>query len=65
MGLNGVDNGKIRFDHVTVPAENLLDRFARVNDEGKFESPIASDNRRFFTMLGTLVGEGSGFRERV
>ncbi len=56
MGLNGVDNGKIHFDHVTIPYENLLDRFASVTEDGKFDSPIASDNRRFFTMLGTLVG---------
>ena len=56
MGLNGVDNGKIHFDHVTIPYENLLDKFASVSGDGKFESPIASDNRRFFTMLGTLVG---------
>jgi acyl-CoA oxidase len=56
MGLNGVDNGKIHFDAISVPVENLLDRFASINAEGKFESPIASDNRRFFTMLGTLVG---------
>lgn len=56
MGLNGVDNGVIYFDHVEIPKENMLDRFSSVNDEGKFESPIASDNRRFFTMLGTLVG---------
>src|ERR1700754_3424007 len=56
MGLNGVDNGVIYFDHVTIPQENMLDKFATVNAEGKFESPISSDNRRFFTMLGTLVG---------
>lgn len=56
MGLNGVDNGVIYFNHVVIPVENMLDRFASVNAEGKFESPIASDNRRFFTMLGTLVG---------
>ncbi|RTY88734.1 acyl-CoA dehydrogenase family protein [Flavobacterium sp. RSP15] len=56
MGLNGVDNGTIRFENVVIPKENMLDRFASVNDEGKFESPIPSDNRRFFTMLGTLVG---------
>ncbi|MFA9186966.1 acyl-CoA dehydrogenase [Flavobacterium sp. FBOR7N2.3] len=56
MGLNGVDNGTIRFDQVVIPKENMLDRFASVNDKGKFESPIPSDNRRFFTMLGTLVG---------
>ncbi|MGA9637406.1 acyl-CoA dehydrogenase, partial [Flavobacterium sp.] len=56
MGLNGVDNGTIRFDEVVIPKENMLDRFASVNDKGEFESPIPSDNRRFFTMLGTLVG---------
>ncbi|OXA75510.1 Acyl-coenzyme A oxidase [Flavobacterium aquidurense] len=56
MGLNGVDNGTISFDNVVIPKENMLDRFASVNDNGEFESPIPSDNRRFFTMLGTLVG---------
>lgn len=56
MGLNGVDNGKIHFNNVTIPYDNLLDRFATVTEDGKFASPISSDNRRFFTMLGTLVG---------
>ncbi|MFH6948669.1 acyl-CoA dehydrogenase [Flavobacterium sp. FlaQc-51] len=56
MGLNGVDNGTISFENVVIPKENMLDRFASVNDKGEFESPIPSDNRRFFTMLGTLVG---------
>jgi acyl-CoA oxidase len=56
MGLNGVDNGTISFENVVIPKENMLDRFASINEKGKFESPIPSDNRRFFTMLGTLVG---------
>jgi acyl-CoA oxidase len=56
MGLNGVDNGVIYFNQVVIPKENMLDRFASVDEHGKFSSPIASDNRRFFTMLGTLVG---------
>lgn len=56
MGLNGVDNGTISFNQVKIPKENMLDRFASVNAKGEFESPIPSDNRRFFTMLGTLVG---------
>ena len=55
-GLNGVDNGRISFDHVRVPRENLLDRYGRITEEGKYESPIRSDGKRFFTMLGTLVG---------
>lgn len=56
MGLNGVDNGTISFDQVRIPYDNLLDRFASITPDGKFDSPISSDNRRFFTMLGTLVG---------
>jgi acyl-CoA oxidase len=56
MGLNGVDNGTIRFEKVVIPKENMLDRFASINEKGEFESPVPSDNRRFFTMLGTLVG---------
>lgn len=56
MGLNGVDNGKIHFNNVSIPYDNMLDRFATVTVDGNFDSPIASDNRRFFTMLGTLVG---------
>lgn len=56
MGLNGVDNGKVFFDQVEIPYENMLDRYASVSEAGEFQSPITSDNRRFFTMLGTLVG---------
>ncbi len=56
MGLNGVDNGRLAFDQVRVPRENLLDRFAQISREGLYSSPIASPAKRFFTMLGTLVG---------
>ena len=54
-GLLGVDNGRIMFDHVRVPRENLLNRFADVEPDGTYTSPIENPNRRFFTMLGTLV----------
>ena len=56
LGLNGVDNGRIWFDRVRIPRENLLDRFASVSPEGAYASPIPSSSKRFFTMLGTLVG---------
>ena len=56
LGLNGVDNGRLWFDEVRIPAGNLLDRFASVDAEGTYSSPISSDGKRFFTMLGTLVG---------
>ncbi|MYK67529.1 MAG: acyl-CoA oxidase [Gemmatimonadetes bacterium] len=54
-GLNGVDNGRIRFDGVRVPRDALLDRFAQVTPAGEYHSPIPSPGRRFFTMLGTLI----------
>ena len=56
LGLSGVDNGRLAFDHVRVPSDHLLDRFAEISREGLYSSPIASPSRRFFTMLGTLVG---------
>ena len=54
-GLNGVDNGRIAFEHVRIPRENLLDRYASVAADGTYTSPIENPGRRFFTMLGTLV----------
>lgn len=56
MGLNGVDNGRLWFDHVRIPRENLLDRFASVAPDGTYDSPIPSAGKRFFTMLSTLIG---------
>ena len=54
-GLAGVDNGRIVFDNVRIPAENLLNRYADVEPDGTYTSPIENPNRRFFTMLGTLI----------
>lgn len=54
-GLNGVDNGRLRFEHVRIPRDYLLNRYGSVESDGTYSSPIASPGRRFFTMLGTLV----------
>ncbi|WNI12607.1 acyl-CoA dehydrogenase family protein [Corynebacterium sp. Z-1] len=54
-GLLGVDNGMIVFDNVRIPRERLLNKFADVAEDGTYSSPIESVNRRFFTMLATLV----------
>ncbi len=56
MGLNGVDNGRLWFEDVVVPEDALLGRFAQMDAQGRYESAIENPNRRFFTMLGTLVG---------
>lgn len=54
-GLAGVDNGRIVFDNVRVPRANLLNKYADVAADGTYSSPIESENKRFFTMLGTLI----------
>ena len=70
-GLPGVDNGRIQLDHVRVPRENLLNKYADVAEDGTYSSPIENPGRRFFTMLGTLirgrvtVGGSAGAAARV
>ena len=55
LGLQGVDNGRISFDQVRVPRENLLDRYGTVGSDGLYSSEIENPNRRFFTTIGTLI----------
>jgi len=55
MGLNGVDNGRIWFDGVRIARTNLLNQFADVTEAGDYVSAIDDPDKRFFTMLGTLV----------
>ncbi len=54
-GLNGIDNGRLHFDQVRIPRENLLNRYGDVAADGTYSSEIPSPGRRFFTMLGALV----------
>jgi acyl-CoA oxidase len=56
IGLNGVDNGRIWFNQVEVPVANLLDKFGGINANGLYESEIDKPSKRFFSMLGALVG---------
>jgi len=56
VGLNGVDNGAIRFTRVRVPRTNLLDRFASVDRSGRYSSPLPSEGKRFGATLGELTG---------
>ena len=54
--MSATRKAHLHFDGVRIPRANLLDRFGRVTPEGVYESPIASRSKRFFTMLGTLIG---------
>ncbi|GMJ08676.1 acyl-CoA oxidase 2 [Hibiscus trionum] len=56
IGLNGVDNGALRFRSVRIPRDNLLNRFGDVSRDGKYTSSLPTINKRFAAMLGELVG---------
>jgi acyl-CoA oxidase len=55
LGLDGVDNGRLYFDHVRVGHDALLDRYAQVSPDGEYTSTIENPTKRFFTMVGTLI----------
>ncbi|KAF8772295.1 hypothetical protein HU200_005887 [Digitaria exilis] len=56
IGLNGVDNGALRFRSVSIPRDNLLNRFGDVSRDGKYTSSLPTINKRFAATLGELVG---------
>ncbi|GAV73981.1 Acyl-CoA_dh_1 domain-containing protein/ACOX domain-containing protein/Acyl-CoA_dh_M domain-containing protein [Cephalotus follicularis] len=56
IGLNGVDNGALRFSSVRIPRDNLLNRFGDVSRDGKYTSSLPTINKRFAATLGELVG---------
>ncbi|KAJ7956848.1 Acyl-coenzyme A oxidase [Quillaja saponaria] len=56
VGLNGVDNGALKFRSVRIPRDNLLNRFGDVSRDGKYTSSLPSINKRFAATLGELVG---------
>ncbi|XP_065876552.1 acyl-coenzyme A oxidase 2, peroxisomal isoform X2 [Euphorbia lathyris] len=56
IGLNGVDNGALKFTAVRIPRDNLLNRFGDVSRDGKYTSALPTINKRFAATLGELVG---------
>eukprot|EP00252_Welwitschia_mirabilis_P022679 TRINITY_DN6209_c0_g1_i1.p1 TRINITY_DN6209_c0_g1~~TRINITY_DN6209_c0_g1_i1.p1 ORF type:complete len:688 (-),score=124.73 TRINITY_DN6209_c0_g1_i1:361-2424(-) len=56
IGLNGVDNGALKFNNVRIPRENLLNRFGDVSRDGTYTSSLPTINKRFAATLGELVG---------
>lgn len=55
VGLNGIDNGTLYFDNVTVPYDALLDRFGSIDSDGAYQSDTAKKTARFFKTIATLV----------
>ncbi|XP_068345782.1 acyl-coenzyme A oxidase 3, peroxisomal-like [Pyrus communis] len=55
IGLNGVDNGRIWFDNVRIPRENLLNSVADVSPDGKYLSAIKDPDQRFAAFMAPLT----------
>ncbi|CDF38750.1 acyl-CoA oxidase [Chondrus crispus] len=55
-GLNGVDNGRIWFDRVRVPRENMLSSMSSVSPDGRYSSSFTSPDARFGAQLAALTG---------
>ena len=55
IGLNGVDNGFMMFDHYKVPREALLNRTGDVNSEGKYKTPYKVRGRSKTTLTRVLT----------
>ncbi|KAI3744108.1 hypothetical protein L1987_57183 [Smallanthus sonchifolius] len=55
IGLNGVDNGRIWFDNVRIPRENLLNSVADVSPEGQYLSAIKDPLQRFAAFMAPLT----------
>ena len=52
---NGVDNGKLWFDHVRVPRTALLNASSEVHPDGSFTSTIARPRDRFLKVADQLL----------
>ncbi|GFS45633.1 acyl-CoA oxidase 3 [Actinidia rufa] len=55
IGLNGVDNGRIWFDNVRIPRENLLNSVADVSPDGQYLSAIKDPDQRFAAFMAPLT----------
>lgn len=47
IGLNGLDNGFIMFDHYSIPRTCLLNKYADVTLEGEYVTSIKDQNKHF------------------
>jgi acyl-CoA oxidase len=55
QGVNGVDNGRLAFDHVRVPRTALLNAYSDVSEDGVFSSRIRGARQRFIKCADQLL----------
>lgn len=56
IGLNGVDNGFVMFDHYRIPKDSLLSKLGYMTDEGQYVTPIKDIKKRIGASFGALSG---------
>ncbi|GAM24444.1 hypothetical protein SAMD00019534_076190 [Acytostelium subglobosum LB1] len=55
LGLNGIDNGQIHFDHVAIPRINLLNKFSDVTEDGQYKSQFKNPLQNFGATMGVFI----------
>ncbi|KAF8083170.1 hypothetical protein N665_0790s0031 [Sinapis alba] len=55
IGINGLDIGRIWFDNLRIPRENLLNSVADVSSDGHYVSSIENPDQRFGAFLAPLT----------
>ncbi|KAF9200260.1 hypothetical protein BGZ49_009536 [Haplosporangium sp. Z 27] len=55
FGSNGVDNGRMFFNRVRVPAETILNKYSDISPDGVFTSSIRSRRGRFLEVASQLL----------
>ena len=69
MGYNGVDNGFLRFDHVSVPREAMLMKYSQVGRDGTYVPPPKQNSKASYATMvyvrATIVRDAGDFLGRA
>jgi acyl-CoA oxidase len=69
MGYNGVDNGFLRFDHVSVPRDAMLMRYSQVLEDGTYVPPPPQNSKASYATMvyvrATIVRDAGDFLGRA
>ncbi len=55
IGLNGIDNGSLRFENHRTSKDALLNKIAEIDENGIYSCPIKSTSQRFFKVIDRLL----------